>query len=315
MGLLILGVFALIGLWLAGLLNSGPKIDTHAGEDKSAAKPDEASTAAQQSQKSGTNTGFDAAREEERPEPACSARAPEPDPDVSLRKRLDVPAAHAPLTARPLPVDERPFESAHNYYAPKDARAIQNAVASRKIEQIFHFTRADNIRNILKYGLLSRNKVERRRIYSHYNDYARYDNILDGISLSISWPNYKMFYALRKRHPEYRWVIIEISSRILYEKECIFNKTNAANKVCSEMDRSERQGIKAFNNLFSDSLSKFPHDPQAEVLCLNDIGIPDFTKFYVNDKGSLETVEKCSPCIPVEYNDYFFGPRFDYGEW
>lgn len=124
-----------------------------------------------------------------------------------------------------------------------------------------------------------------------------------------------MFYALRKRHPEYSWVIIEISSRILYEKECIFNKTNAANKVCSEMNRSERQGIKAFNILFSDSLSKFPHDPQAEVLCLDDIEIPYFTNLYVEDEEGAEMLRMCSPCIPVEYNGYFFGPRFDYGEW
>ncbi len=198
----------------------------------------------------------------------------------------------------------------------KDASAIQVAINARKIEQCFHFTRIENIKNIMSYGLLSRRKLRSMNIHTYYNDYNRYDNVLDGICISISWPNYKMLYSLMMKNPEYRWVIIEISPKILYEKKCLFNETNAAKKRCSSINRRDRQGISAFTKLFyNGDVSKYPIDPQAEVLCLNDIELSYFNRFYVQDYKSLMAIERYSSRVAVEFNQCFFAPRFDYKEW
>ena len=71
---------------------------------------------------------------------------------------------------------------------------IKRFIEERNIESLFHFTPVDNLENILKYGLLSINNLNRLGIDYYYNDENRYDDRLDAISTSIEFPNYKMFY-------------------------------------------------------------------------------------------------------------------------
>ncbi len=67
----------------------------------------------------------------------------------------------------------------------------------RGITTVIHFTRVENLANILAYGLLSRSELDSRDIEYVFNDWQRIDRYPNAISTSISFPNYKMFYRYR----------------------------------------------------------------------------------------------------------------------
>lgn len=111
---------------------------------------------------------------------------------------------------------------------------IKEISEKRNIQSLVHFTMLDNLESILKHGLLPVSVIERRNIKAVITDPTRYDNEKDAICLSISYPNYKYFYWLRKnRYPDKAWVVIELKPDILWEKDCAFCITNAANKNVS----------------------------------------------------------------------------------
>ena len=75
-------------------------------------------------------------------------------------------------------------------------------VQERGIQSLYHFTQADNLENILKYGILTRKELNEQSIAYFQCDNDRAEGHLDSVSLSISHPNYKMFYLQRNKHPD-----------------------------------------------------------------------------------------------------------------
>lgn len=148
---------------------------------------------------------------------------------------------------------------------------IKKICQSRGINYMIHFTKINNIENILKYGLMGRSDLNNRNINFLFNDHNRFDGIKNGICCSISFPNYKMFYSLRHRSSD-EWVIIRLSPEILYRKKCSFFPYNAASNL---VKRKEPYALEA---LFSDLPEKnikrsdlnipsyYTTDPQAEVI-------------------------------------------------
>ena len=89
---------------------------------------------------------------------------------------------------------------------------MNSIIAERGIVSLFHFTQADNLKNILRYGLMPRGDIEITGIASEFNDKYRYDDCLDAVCISISFPNYKSQF-LFSTHP-----YIHQSNRFCYQK-------------------------------------------------------------------------------------------------
>jgi hypothetical protein len=129
---------------------------------------------------------------------------------------------------------------------------------------------------IMKHGLLSKEVLEQRKIRYVDNDKYRFDSSLDAVCLSISHPNNKMFYKLRK-HLECDWVVLEIRPDILWTHNCTFYPTNAASSEMTDLDDDDVCGLAGLEALFvkenrRDALrEQEPTDVQAEVLVFDPI--------------------------------------------
>ena len=53
---------------------------------------------------------------------------------------------------------------------------LNDFLCKNQIDTLYHFTRVENLANIINYGLVPRNIIESNNIDSHFNDEWRYDN-------------------------------------------------------------------------------------------------------------------------------------------
>lgn len=89
---------------------------------------------------------------------------------------------------------------------------MERILRQRNINRLYHFTQAENLLNILTYGLLPRKKLEEENICSCFNDDYRYDACLGAVCMSIEFPNYKMFYKLRQDNPSADWAVLQLDA-------------------------------------------------------------------------------------------------------
>ena len=175
---------------------------------------------------------------------------------------------------------------------------IRQICTERSITTLFHFTRIENLQSILKEGLLGRSTLEARGKQFLFNDNDRADWCPEANCLSISFPNYKMFYITRKEKEEVEavkdshWVVLLLRAEILWELECAFCQTNAASGVVrpllSKEQIDEQKRPEVLKNMFTkdyyDSIRKiqmsrqtlqipdnYTTDPQAEILVFDPI--------------------------------------------
>ena len=84
---------------------------------------------------------------------------------------------------------------------------IQQITQARKIPHLVHFTRLENLDSILNHGLLTRAECAARQIASVNTDTQRLD-YQEAVCVSVSFPNYKMFYrpakCIKFRSPMHR---------------------------------------------------------------------------------------------------------------
>lgn len=208
-------------------------------------------------------------------------------------------------------------------------QSIQNIIVARGIESLFHFTKVANLDSILRHGLLPPESCKQLALNTHANDMERHDN-QDAICLTVSYPNYRVFFPFRTKEPIEPWVVIELFIDILHKKRCAFNTTNAADASQSRLSFADRSTPKAFAAMFDDygnkkreSLGiqdKYPTNPQAEVLCLDPIPT-DFIKglhfdnhaSYTNYRNRYANKPKAQERI--HYSNTYFAPRNDYAHW
>lgn len=160
---------------------------------------------------------------------------------------------------------------------------IMQIVSSRRISRLLHFTRIDNLENILKFGLLSRVDLDMLSIEYQFNDGLRLDHHLEAVSLSIAHPNCKMFFKYR-RELEGDWCVIGVSPAVLWERDCLFCRHNAADGVISRIPNEELRRAESLESMFEEidgyksreqqRLNSFdPTDEQAEILVLNSVPV------------------------------------------
>ena len=186
------------------------------------------------------------------------------------------------LSLPPATIIETPHASSIQSLSSKQLQ-IKNFLDQRGIEYLLHFTSAENIESIEKYGILSVEELNRRGIAFLRNDTNRLDNELDYISLSVTSINRQLLgsYIHTGRIKNVR--VVWISASILYEEfdnPRIYCDRNAAASSCRKGN-----SFSDLQNMFSDALSytttigerdydrkrdgradKEPTDPQAEIL-------------------------------------------------
>lgn len=213
--------------------------------------------------------------------------------------------------------------------APQQSR-IREICKQHNISSLMHFTRLENLPGIMVHGIISRLELNRREIPMVINDVSRFDQHLDAVCLSISFPNYQMFYRYRSNSNDV-WVILEIDAQVL-DLDCAFCPTNAASSTVKNMPINQRKGSDALERLFDDytdpkikvprnSLNipcHYPTNPQAEVLAFERIPQNFIRAVYVEKRKQLSDVGHALPLDKrklLSVNAFFFGARQDYIVW
>ena len=114
------------------------------------------------------------------------------------------------------------------------ATQIQHFCMEHKITTLVHFTRIENLNSILQDGLLGRSILHERGQQFLLNDDYRADRCPEANCLSISFPNYQLFFRFRRERKkseevnDSQWVVLQLDAKILSELDCAFCQRNAA---------------------------------------------------------------------------------------
>ena len=187
-------------------------------------------------------------------------------------------------------------------------KPIKKAAKSRGIKHLYHFTQQDNVKSILRHGIVSRERIETsKKIDGYVNDEARLDGLTDTISCSIEDINHRLFSAFRNRNRT-DWAIIELNASILWKEECVFCVTNAASSRVSKLPTSYLMSNRAFDYMFENSPYQVsrkklkrsknePTDSQAEVLVFDRIDPSYISRVYVESKKVRKKLKSKYPDI------------------
>lgn len=199
---------------------------------------------------------------------------------------------------------------------------IQDVIKKRNIKFLVHFTRLENLDNILKNGIIPRNDMKdefvnrfdfllnakESKVKYIYNDNYRLDGKCNYSCFSIEFPNYKMFYSLRQVNKNAKWAVIGFPSDILLKYDCLFYPCNAADGRVRNEEIELFQGGDALENMFYlDGREDFLHDchptdVQAEVMIKGIISPSDIQFVVINDEPTVNNYRKNFPNIKFIYN-------------
>ena len=183
---------------------------------------------------------------------------------------------------------------------------IRLIAEEREVRHLLHFTQASNLREIVKHGLLSRDKLAGPEYMARASNYYRLDGRGDAISVSISRVSSLMFKAKRHTSGHTDWVILILPSHILWTHDCLFSWRNAAKKEIRDHS-GWRGGPGAFSKMFDGSKEERsgfercrPTDLEAEVQVLDPIA-PDCILGTIVDRSELvEPVQLVLERLPGE---------------
>ena len=196
---------------------------------------------------------------------------------------------------------------------------IKQVVKDHQVPFLVHFTQLVNLPNILENGLLCRDAIPEGVAI---NDEMRLDGRKNTISLSISFPNHRMFYKYRQEN-QVSWCVLALKPSVLWDLECLFCKHNAANSKISSLSDAELSSPAALREMFDEipfldsreeqRLKTFdPTDPQAEVLVNQSIRADYIGGVVFPDRPSKDQYQHLSDRLKlVEHsrNKGFFASR------
>lgn len=209
---------------------------------------------------------------------------------------------------------------------------IRRIAQARKIPRLVHFTQVDNVPGILTQGIVPVagfcNIPADVRSKIGINDTERLDHQPNASSLSISFPNYKLFYKYRNEKKDAAWVVILLAPDILWELDCAFCVTNAADRRVSSVPLEQRRSASDFQKLFEDYEDQnrtversslpipddFPTNPQAEVLVFGAIPSRYIRAICVQDGASVAGLQRLTG-VEVRAESTYFNARDDYDYW
>ncbi len=166
-----------------------------------------------------------------------------------------------------------------------DSNSIEESVTRQRIPSLAHFTHARNLFSIIEKGILPRAVLAEARISAVVppDDLRSIDS--HAVTLSISFPEYESFRAVRSSIPKGLWAVLEIEKSVLWESDCYFAASS------DEPPRRSRAKASAdsFDQLFQDYIARYtrwglrvprsildipgyyPTNPHSEVRVVNGI--------------------------------------------
>lgn len=177
---------------------------------------------------------------------------------------------------------------------------LQSIINNRELKYLVHFTTTLNLESILKHGLYSHLDSENDVVDAYINDGERLEGLKNGICLSLTFPNSKMFYSCRQRGIYPDWCVLVLDINILHEKECLFFDTNAAFGKFRNVNLKSLATAQALEDLFANEiqnkdgllqrsnslLTNDTTDVQAEVICMEHIE-PRYIKGAIFNSNDL----------------------------
>ena len=218
---------------------------------------------------------------------------------------------------------------------------IQQICKERGITMLCHFTRIENLRSILQHGLLSHRILKTWTHPTIFNDEDRADRCPEANCLSISFPNYKMFWDLRKKKEKIegikdsQWVVLFLHAEILWKLDCAFCQENASYHKVSRIPLENRKKTDALKEMFVENFydtqrriwisrqnlsipDNYPTNPKAEVLVFAPIPVRYIKAihFWNADAQERWLPNNSSANYETSYTDRrYFKYRCDYKTW
>lgn len=199
------------------------------------------------------------------------------------------------------------------------AHTIEELAANRRIRRLIHFTPAANLQSIMTRGLVSQKHARNVGLPIIANDEMRIDGHLNALSLSVTLPNYKMFYKCRQKDKQVDWAVLTIDRNSSVAKRCAFYTTNAAHASMSSLNPIHLTSAASFEAMFKESeerenelLEKWDTtDVQAEVLVFDKIE-PNLIKniYFYDDATKNKYIEVCNGLKPKAANLLYSQRRF-----
>lgn len=181
---------------------------------------------------------------------------------------------------------------------------IQQICTERGITTLLHFTRLENLQSILREGLLGRSLLEARGQQFLFNDPDRVDGYKEAICVSISFPNYQMFYSIREEKKnireanDFQWIVLLLDAEVLWELDCAFCQRNAAHKTVQSIPLEDRRKPESLKGIFRDFYNikhqdlsipgNYPTHPQAEVLVFDSIPAQYIKTVHFSNETTLK---------------------------
>ncbi|MDD3353930.1 DarT ssDNA thymidine ADP-ribosyltransferase family protein [Zoogloea sp.] len=190
---------------------------------------------------------------------------------------------------------------------PKFNSEIEKVANEMCIPYLVHFTNVKNLSSILSIGLHPRVNSEKYNFFPTVNDTLRLDGRLEATSLSIGFPNSRMFFKYRKQSEQDYWAVLVIDRSVLWKKTCAFCKYNAADARISSMTLDDLSSHRSLLGMFEDLPSPnsrreqglYQYDPtdvQAEVLA-----------FGIIPKSMIVGIVFDSPILMKKYEEFAGG--------
>lgn len=203
---------------------------------------------------------------------------------------------------------------------------IKAETARRNIEFLCHFTRIENVSDIARDGLISRDELNKIGRDGIFNDGDRHDRQEGAICCSVSYPNYKVFFPFRCKISCAGWVVVILKPDVLWEKECAFSVENAASSNVSDMPIKNRIGVDAFKAMFDEwpggasrkalgVSDEYTTNPQAEVLVGETIEPHYFLGFATSNQPDADQINTRLGEISAVCAPWCFDLRRDWEYW
>lgn len=178
-------------------------------------------------------------------------------------------------------------------------QAIKAFATVRQVPHLLHFTQAANLSTILAHGIYPVARAHEVGVDPLINDALRLDLRRDASSVSIGFPNEKMFFKYRSTNASADWVVLVLHPSILWSKNCAFCPQNAAKKDIRLQTIEQRSSPEAFLAMFGDVVGGYsrreqtlklsdPTDVQAEVLVI-DVIEPHFIVGLIFSSAAVRT--------------------------
>jgi hypothetical protein len=207
--------------------------------------------------------------------------------------------------------------------------AIRAYCAARRIDALVHFTRLENLAGILADGILPRSTLEGQARRVIFNDDIRTDGHKNAVCLSVSFPNYKMFYKYRLADQTAMWAILLIRADVLWELDCAFCWANAACSAISRLPLAVLKASSSLEKLFAEhcevsGISRaacslpdcYPTNPQAEVLAFSGVPLSYVTAARFKDQdGRSKFLPSQGARLAVDVKPAYFSARSDWQVW